>query len=180
MYQSKVVTKSRCTAHCNSGYEFDNGDSTIQKDCDPMTGQYFDGPAFPKCIPKSSPACQNGETCVAPNVCSCVHGRSGTRCESPSGACKPLAALTNGQVSCGDTYIFYRCTAHCNSGYEFDNGESTIQKDCDPMTGQFFYGPAFPKCIPTCSPACQNGGKCVALNVCSCAPGWSGNHCESH
>ena len=42
---------------------------------------------------------------------------------------------------------FSRCTAHCNSGYEFDNGESTIQKDCDPMTGQFFYGPAFPKCI---------------------------------
>ncbi|XP_078321460.1 uncharacterized protein LOC111111901 [Crassostrea virginica] len=96
----------RCTVHCNSGYEFDNGDSTIQKDCDPMTGQYFDGPAFPKCIPKCSPACQNGETCVAPNVCSCVHGRIGTRCESPLGACKPLAAPTNGQVSCGDAFIF--------------------------------------------------------------------------
>uniref|UniRef100_A0A8W8MXH9 EGF-like domain-containing protein n=1 Tax=Magallana gigas TaxID=29159 RepID=A0A8W8MXH9_MAGGI len=151
----------RCTAQCNSGYEFDNGDSTIQKDCDPMTGQFFSGPAFPKCIPTCSPACQNGGTCVQPNVCSCAPGWNGTFCESLDGggpgsnpfgfgnlgACKPLAAPTDGQINCGDSTIFYQCTAQCNSGYEFDNGDSTIQKDCDPMTGQFFSGPAFPKCI---------------------------------
>ncbi|XP_055995847.1 uncharacterized protein LOC125647484 [Ostrea edulis] len=169
----------RCTAQCNSGYQFDNGDTTIQKDCDPFTGQFFDGPSIPKCIPTCSPACQNGGTCVQPNVCSCAPWWGGTFCESLSGACKPLAPPTDGQINCGDSTIFYRCTAQCNSGYQFDNGDTTIQKDCDPFTGQFFDGPSFPKCIPTCSPACQNGGTCVQPNVCSCAPGWRGTFCES-
>ncbi|XP_065928964.1 epidermal growth factor-like protein 7 isoform X2 [Magallana gigas] len=114
-----------------------------------------------------SPACQNGGTCVQPNVCSCAPGWNGTFCESPLSACKPLAAPTNGQINCGDTNIFYQCTAQCNSGYEFDNGDTAIQKDCDPMTGQFCDGPAFPKNILTCSLACQNGKTCVQPNVCS-------------
>ncbi|XP_062579584.1 uncharacterized protein LOC134241561 [Saccostrea cucullata] len=124
----------RCTAHCISGYQFDNGDTTIQKDCDPLTGMFFDGPTFPKCIRNDSNPFGLG----------------------PSDACKPLPAPTDGQINCGDSTIFYRCTAQCNSGYQFDNGDTTIQKDCDPMTGMFFTGPTFPKCIPTNPPVTKS------------------------
>ena len=29
-----------------------------------------------------------------------------------------------------------------------------------------------------CDPPCENGGRCVAPGVCSCAPEWEGSRCE--
>lgn len=32
--------------------------------------------------------------------------------------------------------------------------------------------------IAVCNPPCENGGRCVAPGVCSCAPEWEGLRCE--
>jgi len=33
-------------------------------------------------------------------------------------------------------------------------------------------------CTVPCISGCQNGGTCTPLDVCVCAPGWTGTNCE--
>ncbi|MFA5624973.1 MAG: SUMF1/EgtB/PvdO family nonheme iron enzyme [Bradymonadales bacterium] len=33
--------------------------------------------------------------------------------------------------------------------------------------------------MPSCTPECQNGGTCTALNTCTCLSGWTGNSCQT-
>jgi len=33
-------------------------------------------------------------------------------------------------------------------------------------------------CTVPCNGSCQNGGTCTFLDVCACAPGWTGTNCE--
>ena len=33
-------------------------------------------------------------------------------------------------------------------------------------------------CVANCSGGCLNEGTCSSPEVCTCAPGWTGNNCE--
>ena len=122
--------------------------------------------------------CENGATCVAPDVCSCTAGWSGVDCTIPS--CSP---------SCGTNKVCVAPnTCRCKPGYGGTNcdvpqctqtclngGSCSAPDTCTCKTGWFD-----PQCgTPVCSQTCANGGNCTAPNLCACPSEWTNFDCRT-
>ncbi|XP_053374250.1 uncharacterized protein LOC123532989 [Mercenaria mercenaria] len=107
-----------CTAHCDAGYQFPSGNSSVKLECDQMFGEWFDPPG------------RNIPNCVLDNKC------------------HPLPAPAHGRIACGAGFPFYSCTAHCDAGYQFLSGNSSVKLECDQMFGEWFDPPG--RNIPNC------------------------------
>uniref|UniRef100_G1KVZ1 von Willebrand factor D and EGF domains n=1 Tax=Anolis carolinensis TaxID=28377 RepID=G1KVZ1_ANOCA len=123
------------------------------------------------------PSCQNGGTCIAQNICSCVYGFVGPRCET---------MICNRHCHNGG-----KCVApdvcECKPGWNSPICETAV---CDPVclnggtciqpnTCACPHGFLGPQCQSAfCHPPCKNNGQCMRNNVCSCMQGYVGRRCQ--
>lgn len=73
-----------------------------------------------------------------------------------------------------------KCEVTCIEGYKFPNGENKLELSCfnDQRWIVASYG-NIPECSASCTPACLNGGKCIATNQCQCPFGFTGHRCQT-
>ncbi|XP_069774245.1 wnt inhibitory factor 1-like [Narcine bancroftii] len=100
------------------------------------------------------PSCVPPKVCVSPNTCACGAGWTGTQCESDVNEC----LRNNGGCEhfCTNTPGTFTCG--CANGYKLDDDQK--------------------RCKALCIPDCWNLGICVAPNICSCLPWYSGHSCR--
>ncbi|XP_054826080.1 von Willebrand factor D and EGF domain-containing protein-like [Eublepharis macularius] len=123
------------------------------------------------------PACENGGSCIIQNICSCVYGFVGPRCETL--VCNRHChngekCVTPDECECKSGWSSPSCeTAICNPVCL--NGGSCIRPNTCACPHGFFR----PQCQSAlCNPPCKNNGKCVRNNVCSCTEGYVGRRCQ--
>uniref|UniRef100_A0A670IFZ4 von Willebrand factor D and EGF domains n=2 Tax=Podarcis muralis TaxID=64176 RepID=A0A670IFZ4_PODMU len=130
-----------------------------------------------ECQAFCDPSCENGGTCITPNICSCVYGFVGPRCETlvcnrhchNGGKC-----IAPDECECKPGWSSPLCeTAVCNPVCL--NGGTCIRPNtCACPRG--FFGP---QCqFAFCNPPCKNNGQCMRNNVCSCMEGYVGRRCQ--
>ncbi|KAM7365746.1 hypothetical protein PAMP_016658 [Pampus punctatissimus] len=129
------------------------------------------------CRAVCSPPCKNGGLCMRNNVCSCMQGYTGRRCEKS--VCEPMCM--NGGRCVGPDIC------DCPSGWRGKRCDkpSCLQK-C--LNGGECVGPNTCHCaagwqgmlcqIPLCEQRCLYGSRCVRPNVCACRSGYSGSLCS--
>ncbi|XP_035713411.1 protein kinase C-binding protein NELL2 isoform X3 [Folsomia candida] len=111
-----------------------------------------------ECLLKRS-HCARDSVCVnldGSYDCKCIDGfrkLNKFQCEDAD-ECADGSHKCHKQATCTNTRGSYVCT--CNSQYE---------------------GNGF-QCSPVCNRTCENGGFCIAPNVCSCRSGWTGDLCQ--
>ena len=66
--------------------------------------------------------------------------------------------------------------ARCNPGFWFKSMEVEVPMVC--FKNWNFPDRTDSKCVPKCSTECQNGGFCIAPNICLCDEGYGGDFCE--
>lgn len=73
-----------------------------------------------------------------------------------------------------------KCSVTCIPDYKFPNGEITLDLNCYNNDKWIVnsYG-NIPECRPSCSPACLNGGECIAPNKCQCPLNFTGHRCQT-
>lgn len=127
--------------------------------------------------------CMNGGLCddVGDTFsCACQRGFEGETCETPVDCGAPVSP-PNGSVTNDGTTYGSTARYACDPGYMIV-GAST--RTC--MANGTWSGPA-PTCVPVpgvCNPnPCMNEGMCSETGpssyVCTCAPGFVGEHCET-
>jgi len=136
--------------------------------------------------------CNNGGTCIAPDVCTCKDGWDGFDCSTP--LCRHLQTATGVVSGCENGGICgYKDTCTCiqvpsilKETYDDAPGGVTgwTGTDCTmPMCVQGFYDP-FCTDLPQAPGGegcyrCANGGNCTAPDTCTCAEGWTGYDCRT-
>ncbi|XP_062974385.1 von Willebrand factor D and EGF domain-containing protein-like [Elgaria multicarinata webbii] len=130
-----------------------------------------------QCHAFCDPPCENGGTCITQNICSCVYGFVGPRCETlvcnrhchNGGKC-----VAPDECECKPGWSSPLCeTAVCNPVCL--NGGTCIR----PNTCACPYGFFGPQCQSAfCNPPCKNNGKCMRNNLCSCMEGYVGRRCQ--
>ncbi|XP_037075331.1 hemocytin-like [Pollicipes pollicipes] len=174
----RCSTYSGCRAKCMAGHLFPNGEELIQIRCE--NGVWTPPEPFteiPDCAPVCTPACQNGGTCIAADVCQCTEGYDGRYCEVRRQRCTaPRPAIYNARISCTNT----RCSVTCARGYETADRRTAFDIECSEDFGWIAHGGSnvIPVCQPICRPHCENGGRCVAFNLCQCPKQWRGPSCQ--
>ncbi|DAZ94106.1 TPA: hypothetical protein N0F65_007940 [Lagenidium giganteum] len=134
--------------------------------------------------------CRHKGSCIAPDTCTCGDGYEGIDCQKPS--CRFLLAnntvvnhcLNGGRCVAKDTCRCLRINSTLHATYP------TAPVG---LTGYHGSDCGLPICLqgvfdPSCNASgaagvdgcyrCKNGGKCVAPDVCECAPGWEGFDCS--
>ncbi|XP_070570755.1 multiple epidermal growth factor-like domains protein 6 [Ptychodera flava] len=103
--------------------------------------------------PICSPCCENGGTCVSPNVCDCPPGFSGPRCSESTNYC----ASNNCEQNCVNAPG--RAVCYCDQGYYLtQGGESCADiNECVDSNGG-------------CAHTCHNT---FGSFLCSCNPGFT-------
>lgn len=70
-----------------------------------------------------SPNCQNGGTCIAPEICKCPAEFKGNLCQYTADRCSPKKLNFNGLYSCKGYYDKMECELQCpgdfRPSYEF-------------------------------------------------------------
>ncbi|KAK4325807.1 hypothetical protein Pmani_003587 [Petrolisthes manimaculis] len=175
---------SGCRSICSRGYNFPSGERRLFMQCE--DGQWVvSGGAWeqlPDCQPVCNPECQNSGICLAPNTCQCPDSFEGPTCTIPKApqprqcSSKPPTPA-NSKIFCGRD----ECTARCHEGYHFEEGTTRLSFQC--VDGQWVVRDArwagtSPDCQPICDPACVNGGRCIAPDVCECTKEFRGDHCQ--
>ncbi|CAI5762530.1 von Willebrand factor D and EGF domain-containing protein-like [Podarcis lilfordi] len=130
-----------------------------------------------ECQAFCDPSCENGGTCITPNICSCVYGFVGPRCETlvcnrhchNGGKC-----IAPDECECKPGWSSPLCeTAVCNPVCL--NGGTCIRPNTCACPHGFFG----PQCqFAFCNPPCKNNGQCMRNNVCSCMEGYVGRRCQ--
>uniref|UniRef100_A0A8C6TYC0 EGF-like domain-containing protein n=1 Tax=Neogobius melanostomus TaxID=47308 RepID=A0A8C6TYC0_9GOBI len=123
---------------------------------------------FIRFCPVCRPDCKNQGRCVRPNVCECPAGYIGPTCERAH--CEPPCQH-------GGT-----CTArnHCTCPYGYVGPRCEISEwRKEPDKGNTLHSLSLSCALLVCSRHCENGGQCVAPDVCRCEPGWHGPTCAS-
>ncbi|XP_061464867.1 neurogenic locus notch homolog protein 1-like isoform X3 [Rhineura floridana] len=130
-----------------------------------------------QCHAFCDPPCGNGGTCIAQNICSCVYGFVGPRCETlvcnrhchNGGKC-----VAPDECECKPGWSSPFCeTAVCNPVCL--NGGTCIRPNiCSCPYG--FFGPQCQSAF--CNPPCKNNGQCMRNNMCSCMEGYVGRRCQ--
>ncbi|CAL4109226.1 unnamed protein product, partial [Meganyctiphanes norvegica] len=177
-------TYAGCRAICNRDYLFPNGEKRIYFKCE--NGKYIvkgsNDDFIPSCEPVCNPECKNNGICLEPNVCGCPDNFEGDYCEQPklpsTKTCqgKPPTPR-NSRIMCGRN----ECFAKCHEGYQFAEDVVRLAYHCEDGNWQIRderWVNQDPDCEPSCDPTCQNGGRCLAPDVCECTPDFRGEHCQ--
>ncbi|KAM5187284.1 von Willebrand factor D and EGF domain-containing protein [Callospermophilus lateralis] len=139
------------------------------------TGYYGDGV---NCRAICRHPCGRSRECVAPNICKCRPGYTGSNCQTAvcQPACKNHGKCTKPNV------------CKCPPGY---GGTTCNEEHCSPpcqhggtcLPGNLCtcaYGFVGSRCeTMVCNRHCENGGACLAPDVCQCKPGWCGPTCST-
>ncbi|XP_063822104.1 uncharacterized protein LOC135072085 [Ostrinia nubilalis] len=126
---------------------------------------------------KCFPECKNNGICVATNTCQCPANFHGNYCEFEKKPCLVHPPLPmNSHRNCSSDF----CTIKCMAGHKFIDGSTVANMRCNegqwqPTRADFT---TIPDCLPECTPTCENGGVCLALNTCQCAEDFRGPQCQ--
>ncbi|XP_008568333.1 PREDICTED: von Willebrand factor D and EGF domain-containing protein [Galeopterus variegatus] len=122
--------------------------------------------------------CGKSRACVAPNICKCKPGYTGSHCQTA--VCHPDC---KNHGKCIKPNI-----CECPPGL---GGATCDEEFCNPpcqhggtcLAGNLCtcpYGFVGPRCeTMVCNRHCENGGKCLTPDVCQCKPGWYGPTCST-
>ncbi|XP_064612916.1 fibrillin-2-like isoform X2 [Liolophura sinensis] len=111
----------------------------------------------PHCHGAPIGTCQNGGTCVQPDVCTCPVGFAAPRCDDineclqNNGGCSGTCTNTEGSFTCS-----------CGHGYQLAADMRTCKAICQGLPAG----------------TCRNGGTCVQPDVCECPGGFSAPACN--
>ncbi|XP_063975011.1 hemocytin [Diachasmimorpha longicaudata] len=170
-----------CHATCSRYYRFPNGAETLPITCQDGKWEIPDteGSITPDCQPVCLPQCLNNGICIGPNQCECSENFSGPQCQFETRPCLNLPPpVQNSARRCNEK----TCTISCMNGFTFPDGSSITNMNCKegnwiPTRPDW---PSIPDCAPVCSPPCENGGICLALNTCQCPQDFRGQQCQFH
>ncbi|XP_055854171.1 hemocytin [Episyrphus balteatus] len=169
-----------CKVSCPANFIFPGGPSQLNVVC--VSGKWIVRDStiedlIPPCTPNCVPPCQNNGICLEPGLCQCPENFYGALCQNRNLQCASKPPIPNGsKVSCRNN----NCNVECMKGYQFPDGTGITNLEC--LDGEWHHpksgNPKAPDCQPICNPQCENGGKCISINMCQCKANHRGPQCQ--
>ncbi|XP_063867870.1 uncharacterized protein LOC135104399 [Scylla paramamosain] len=138
---------NECNARCHEGYQFAEGMTRLSFMCEDgdwvIRHELFAG-TNPDCEPICDPACLNGGSCIAPDLCQCLEDYRGDYCQYPISNCDPKKMGFNGGHNCSGKDMVFGCQLWCPPPVQFEFPAAELYS-CDYATSIWSPSP-----IPMC------------------------------